>query len=298
VKLLVADSDADQMAMEVGWLRNRGYEVKYALSPARIRSLWVEYHPDLAIIEPKMVGMDILGLCRELQLTHDALVLAVASEQDAGTHIRCLESGADAYLVKPFLPAMLLAHIHALSRRVRNTLQRHPSSILTVGPIRVDLLRHELSVHGELKRLTPTESKILYLLAVNAANVCTLGQIVAHVWGYLDKADTMLVKAHIRHLREKIEFDPSNPHHIVTIPGSGYMLVPHVVQEASHSTSSAVSEPAELAILDADRDMPPVLSQRSGIAGGAGGVAMEYGRHLPPHGIDTNYDARIYTDAE
>ncbi len=298
VRLLVADSDADQMAMEVGWLRTRGYEVKYALSPEHIRSLWVEYHPDLAIIEPTIAGSDMLGLCRELQFTHDALVLAVASEQDAGTHIRCLESGADAYLPKPFLPAMLLAHIHALSRRVRNTLQRQPSSILTVGPISVDLLRHELSVEGELKRLTPTESKILYLLAANAANVCTLGQIVAHVWGYLDKADTMLVKAHIRHLREKIECDPSNPHHIVTIPGSGYMLVPHGVQVASDSASSAVSEPAERAIRDMDRDVPLVPSQRSGIAGKAGGVAREPGWHLPLHDVDVNYEVRVNTDTE
>jgi DNA-binding response OmpR family regulator len=293
MKLLVADSDADQMAMEVGWLRARGYEVKYALNPERIRSLWIEYRPDLAIVEPEIAGTDILGLCRELQPMHDALVLVVCCEQDAGTYVRCLESGADAYLVKPFLPAMLLAHIHALSRRVRNTLQQHPSSIVTVGPIRIDSLRHELSVHGEFKTLTPTESKLLYLLAVNANNVCTLGQIVAHVWGYRDKADTILVKAHIRHLREKIELDPSNPRHIVTIPGSGYMLVPHVVQEAAGNGSAAVSESDELGLLDKDNDIPPVLTHRPDIADASGSMEIGFGGNAPPHGTGIDHDAWI-----
>ncbi|HEX6540437.1 MAG TPA: response regulator transcription factor [Ktedonobacterales bacterium] len=295
MKLLVADSDADQMAMEVGWLRTRGYEVKFALSPDRIRSLWVEHHPDLAIVEPTLVGTDILGLCRDLRLTHDALVLAVSSEQDANTQIRCLESGADAFLAKPFLPAMLLAHIHALSRRVRNTLLRHPSSILTAGPIRVDSLRHELSIQGKVKRLTPTESKMLYLLAANANNVCTLGQIVAHVWGYADRADTMLVKAHVRHLREKIEIDPSNPRHIITIPGSGYMLVPHVDQQIPEPEPLALSESSQMiAALDVDHDMPQVLRQRADGEDVVSIAEINVVRRLPNRDTDTDYGARIF----
>src|SRR2546430_7405073 len=160
--------------MEVAWLQTRGYDVKHALSPERFRSLWIEHQPDLAVVEPDLGGVDILALCRELRLTHDALVLAIGTEQDAATHIRCLKSGADAYMVKPFLPAMLLAHMHALSRRVRNSLVGHPPSIVHVGSIRVDSLRHEASVRGTLRRLPTTGSKILYLLAVNANNVCSL----------------------------------------------------------------------------------------------------------------------------
>jgi DNA-binding response OmpR family regulator len=241
VKLLVADSDVDMVEMLTSWLRTRGYQVKYALTAERIRSEWIEQQPDLVIVETGLKGVDALGLCRELRGTHDALILAVTGAADAGAQVRCLESGADAYLAKPFLPAQLLAHIHALSRRVRSTLLRDPSSILTVGPIRVDSLRHEVSVHGRTMRLTPTESKLLHLLAVNANDVCTSEQIVAHVWGYGNESDTTLIKAHIRHLREKIERDPSSPKYLVTVAGSGYMLVRQPNQQITdvHSASFA-----------------------------------------------------------
>lgn len=257
MKLLVADSDTDQVEMMTGWLRTRGYEVKCALSAERIKSVWIEQRPDLVIVEPRLAGVDALGLCRELRATHDALVLATAAQRDEDTYIRCLESGADAFLVKPFLPAMLLAHIHALSRRVRNTLLKHPSSVLTIGPIRLDSLRNEVSVHGKVARLTPTESKLLYLLAVNASDVCTLEQIVTHIWGYGEEGDKMLIKAHIRHLREKMERDPSRPRYIVTIAGSGYMLarVPDdvstpVAQVAQQGTAASIGSASPVAAYD------------------------------------------------
>ena len=258
MKLLVADSDADMVEMLTSWLRTRGYEVKYALSTERIRSAWIEQQPDLVIVDTGLNGVDALALCRELRGTYDALVLAVASRADAEIQVRCLESGADAYLVKPFLPAQLLAHIHALSRRVRSTLLWHPSSILMVGPIRVDTLRNEVSVHGKVVRLTPTESKLLHLLAVNANDVCTLDQIVAHVWGYSDEADTTLIKAHVRHLREKIERDPSKPCYILTVAGSGYMLVRQPDQRISDTTTDATAEAARLVYL---ADSPEVARQ-------------------------------------
>jgi len=264
VKFLVADSDANQIAMEVAWLRTHGYDVKYALSPEQFQSLWVEHRPDLAIVEPKIAGVDILALCRELRLTHDALVLATPAEQDVGTHIQSLESGADAYMVKPFLPAMLLAHIHALNRRVRNALVGHPPAIVDVGAIRVDSLRHEVSVRGNLKRLTPTESKILYLLAVNANNVCTLAQFVAYVWGYGEKGDTLMVRAHIRHLREKIELNPSNPCHIITITGSGYMFVPDMGPQIVDTRSDSTSNSATVGNLGSEHDGPSILDRDVG----------------------------------
>lgn len=244
MKLLIADSDTDLVEMLTSWLRTRGYQVKHALNVERIRAEWIEQQPDLVIVDTKLKGVDTLGLCRDLRDTHDALVLVLAVDKDVATQIRCLESGADAYLVKPFLPSQLLAHIHALSRRVRRTLMRNPASILAVGPIRMNAVRHEVSVDGVVSRLTPTESKLLHLLAVNANDVCTLDQIVAHVWGYGEPSDTALVKAHIRHLREKIERDPGHPRYITTVAGSGYMLV--------RQPDKVATAPASLPFTEAD----------------------------------------------
>lgn len=210
--------------MLTGWLRTRGYTVHYAFTADRIRTAWLEREPDLVILDVGMAGVDALAICREMRTHRDALILAMTADRDSQMEIHCLESGADAFLPKPFMPKQMLAHIHALARRVRSTLQRQPSSIMTVGPIHFDASRNEVTVNGHVSRLTPTESRILQILAANTGDVCTLNQIVSHAWGYGDEGDTYLIKAHIRHLREKIEPVPSKPRFIRTVPGVGYSL--------------------------------------------------------------------------
>ncbi len=231
MKLLVVDSDRDLVEMLTGWLRMHGYEVCRAYNGERAQKEWLEQRPDLVIIDPALKDVDALALCRDLRSKHDALILVVTDGKDMQDEVRALEAGADDYLRKPFFPAQLLARIRAVSRRARSTLEQRPSSIVTVGPIRIDSLRNEVSVYGRTIRLTPTESKLLHLLAVNANDVCTADQIVSHVWGYEDAGDTSLIKAHIRHLRQKIEPDPAQPCYILTVSGVGYTLVRRALEE-------------------------------------------------------------------
>jgi DNA-binding response OmpR family regulator len=225
MKLLVIDSDRDLVEMLTSWLKTLGYEVYRAYDAERARTEWLEQKPDLVILDTALKDIDMLALCRELRTRHDALVLVVTDGKDVQDEVRCLESGADDYLRKPFFPSQLLARIRAVSRRARSSLERRPSSIVTVGPICVDSLHNEVTIHGKTARLTPTESKLLHLLAISANDVCTANQIVTHVWGYDGDGDAGLIKAHIRHLRQKIEPDPSNPHYILTVPGVGYTLI-------------------------------------------------------------------------
>lgn len=225
VKLLLVDSDRDMVDMLSGWLRTHGYEIRLAHTGERARFAWIEYRPDLVIIDSAMRDVDALSLCHSLQTTQDALVMVVTAESDVQTEIRCLESGIDDFLRKPFHPRQLLARIHALTRRSRTTLSLRPVSITQVGPLRIDSLRNSVTVYDKVVRLTPTESKLLHMLALNANDVCQLEQIVTHVWGYDGEGDTNLIKAHIHHLREKIELDPSNPRFILTVPGVGYTLL-------------------------------------------------------------------------
>lgn len=130
-----------------------------------------------------------------------------------------------------------MAHIRALSRRNRSTLALRPSSVITVDPLRVDSLHNQVSLHDQVARLTPTESKLLHLLAINANNVCTASQIVTHIWGFGNDGDTSLIKAHIRHLRQKVEPDPATPHYILTVPGVGYTLVRRSEAESAADSS-------------------------------------------------------------
>lgn len=225
MKLLVIDSDRDLVEMLTSWLKTLGYEVYRAYNAERAKVEWIEQRPDLVILDTALKDVDTLAMCRELRKEHDALVLIVTDGKDVQDEVRCLESGADDYLRKPFFPSQLLARIHAVGRRARSTLERRPSSIVTVGPLYIDSLHNEVKINGKIARLTPTESKLLHLLAINANDVCTASQIVTHVWGYDGDGDVCLIKAHIRHLRQKIEPDPGNPRYILTVPGVGYTLI-------------------------------------------------------------------------
>src|SRR6266478_1886252 len=227
MKILVVDPDRDLVEMLTSWLKTLGYEVWRAYSGERAKLEWEEQQPDLVLLDTALTDVDALAMCRDMRHQHDALVFVITDGTDWQDEMRCLESGADDYLHKPFFPTQLLARIHALSRRSRFTLERRPSAIIHVGPICVDSLHNEVSIHGKTAHLTPTESKLLHLLAINASDVCSADQIVTHVWGYDGDGDACLIKAHIRHLRQKIEPDASNPQYILTVPGVGYTLVHH-----------------------------------------------------------------------
>jgi len=240
MKLLVIDSDRDLIEMLTSWLKTLGYEVHRAYTADRAKQEWLEQKPDLVIMDTALKDADMLAMCRELRSKHDALVLVVTDGKDVQEEVRCLESGADDYLRKPFFPSQLLARIRAVSRRARSTLEKRPSSIVTVGPICVNSLHNEVAIFDKTIRLTPTESKLLHLLAVNANDVCTANQIVTHVWGYDGDGDSSLIKAHIRHLRQKIEPDPGNPFFILTVPGVGYTLTRRSAEEEPEE----IEEPA------------------------------------------------------
>src|SRR5947209_7639611 len=142
MKLLVIDNDRDLVEMLTSWLKTLGYEVHRAYTGERAMIIWEEQQPDLVIIDTTLKDVDALAMCREIRHRHDALVLVLTDGKDVQDEVRCLESGADDYLRKPFFPSQLLARIHALSRRGRPTLSQHPSSIISVGPICIDSLQN------------------------------------------------------------------------------------------------------------------------------------------------------------
>src|SRR5256714_14939594 len=243
MKLLVVDSDRDLVEMLTSLLKTLGYEVHRAYTVEHAKTAWLEQEPDLVILDSALKDADALKMCREMRSKHDALVLIVTDGKEVQDEVHCLNSGADDYLRKPFFPSQLLARIRAVSRRARSTLEQRPSSIITVGPIRVDSLHNEVSVHGKPSRLTPTEGKLLHFLATNANDVCTSEQIVTHVWGYDGEGDVSLIKAHIRHLRQKVESNPGKPRYIMTVPGVGYTMVrrPALEQEAKDAARPLLS---------------------------------------------------------
>ena len=238
MKILVVDPDRDLVEMLTNWLKTLGYTVYWAYTGEQAKIVWEEQQPDLVILDTNLRDVDALNMCRDMRGKHDALVVVTTDDQDPQREVTWLESGADDYLRKPYPSDQLLAHIQQLARRGRSTRAQLPSSIITVGPICVDASHLKVSVAGKTTSLTAMESKLLHFLAVNANKVFTASQIGFHVWGFSNDDYTGLVKVYIRHLRQKVEPDPNNPIYILTVPGAGYTLVSHDLDEAVQETST------------------------------------------------------------
>src|SRR5438105_5538887 len=102
MKLLIVDPDRDLVEMLKSWLKTLGYEVYRAYTGERAKREWEEQEPDLVLLDTGVKDVDALALCREMRHTHDALVLVITEGKDVQDEVRCLESGADDYLRKPF----------------------------------------------------------------------------------------------------------------------------------------------------------------------------------------------------
>ncbi|MEO8952962.1 MAG: response regulator transcription factor [Ktedonobacteraceae bacterium] len=230
MKLLFVDADLHCVEMFTGWLRTRGYEVHCASTEEHAKIVWKKQLPDLVILSTTLKDVDTMAMWREMYTRHDTLAIALTEGKDVEEEVRWLESGVDDYLRKPFLPALLLARIHAVSRRVRSLLAPNASFIISGGSLRVNSLYNEVTIDGKVAHLTLTESRLLHVLAVNANTACTASQIVAHLWGLENDKTLNLIKYHIYRLRKKIEPNPSNPCYILTLPGEGYTLATKVIR--------------------------------------------------------------------
>ncbi len=239
MKILVVDTDRDWAEMLTSWLKKLGYEAYLASTGELAKIAWEKQQPDLVILDTNLRDVDALNVCREMQGKHDAPVLVTTDDQDPQHEVIWLESGADGYLRKPYSLAQLPAYINdALARRGRPNLAQLPSSIITVGPICVDTSHLQVSVDGKTYSLTAIEGMVLHFLVVNANTVCTASQIGSYVWRVNNDGNTILIKVAIRHIRQKVEPDPNNPTYILTIPGVGYTLVNHDLDEAVQQTST------------------------------------------------------------
>jgi two-component system response regulator RegX3 len=132
-----------------------------------------------------------------------------------------LELGADDYVTKPYSKAELVARIRAVLRR-QNEPETIPTGVITAGPVRIDVERHQVNINDQLVALPLKEFELLEFLVRNSGRVLTRTQLIDRVWGSDYFGDTKTLDVHVKRLRAKIESDPANPVYIQTIRGLGY----------------------------------------------------------------------------
>jgi DNA-binding response OmpR family regulator len=223
-RILVVEDDAAILRGLRDNLASESYEVITAADGAEGLRLSQDGEPDLIILDlmlPKLSGYEI---CRKLrdQGSH-VPILMLTARGDEADRILGLDIGADDYVSKPFSVRELLARVRALLRR--SDPQRAPLDQLTFGDVVVDFLQYEARKKGQPVEMTPKEFGVLRYLAVRAGEVIQRQQLLEEVWGYENYPTTRTVDNHIASLRAKLEDDPAEPRHLLTVHGVGYKFV-------------------------------------------------------------------------
>ncbi len=219
--LVVEDDDGIRLSLTLA-LEDEGHEVVGVGSAEAGLDACAASPPDAVLVDLTLPGMDGYDLIRALRRSSDVPIVVVSARNDTHDIVAALEAGADDYVVKPVAVKELAARLRALRRRTRSTPADEDSSVV-VGPLQIRPSAGEVLLDGEPVALTRTEFRLLCELGGQIGKVLSRGQLLTRVWEY-DFGDERLVDVHVGRLRRKIEADPSEPRHLVTVRGLGYKL--------------------------------------------------------------------------
>ncbi len=216
--LVVEDEPQIRKLLEIN-LQNNDFKVLFAQTAHEGIALTASHNPDLVLLDlglPDKNGLEVLTELREWY-TKPILILSV---QNSETNIvQALDLGANDYLTKPFRMGELMARIRTA---IRNNQRDETQQVILSGTLQINLANRTVTKNNEALKLTPTEYKLLILLAKNGGRVLTHQFILKEVWGVGFQTDTQYLRVFVGQLRKKIEENPNQPAHIITESGVGY----------------------------------------------------------------------------
>jgi two-component system, OmpR family, response regulator RegX3 len=218
--LVVEDEESFSDALSY-MLRREGFEVSIAGTGPDALSQFDRSGADLVLLDLMLPGLSGTEVCRTLRAKSNVPVIMLTARDSEIDKVVGLELGADDYVTKPFSSRELVARIRAVLRR-RTEPDETNAAVLESGPVRMDVDRHVVTVGGAVVAMPLKEFDLLELLLRNAGRVLTRGQLIDRVWGADYVGDTKTLDVHVKRLRAKLEPDPSNPRHLVTVRGLGY----------------------------------------------------------------------------
>lgn len=223
-RVLVADDDKKTVALVKLYLERDGYSVLTAHDGKQALAMARELRPDLVVLDIMMPELDGLDVCRLLRAESNVPIIMLTARTTEGDRITGLDLGADDYVSKPFSPGELAARARAILRRVAEQEAEEGPHVLELGSLKVDFRRHEAALDGGPVSLTPTEFKLLKVLAADPGRAFSRAQLVDRVLGAGYEGYERTIDVHMLNLRRKIEPDASHPTYLLTVYGVGYKL--------------------------------------------------------------------------
>ena len=218
--ILIIEDEIELSKILSSYLEKANYQVMTAEQGDKGLELWSEKKPDLVILDLNLPGMDGLDIAREIRRKADTPIIMVTARVEETDRLIGLELGADDYITKPFSPREVVARVRAVLRRAGTT-QESPD-VLRLGSLEIDRSGHEV-VRGDLRiDLTPTEFKLLEVMASQPGRVFSRLQLLEATQDDVYEGYERTIDAHVKNLRAKIEPDPRNPIFIETVFGVGY----------------------------------------------------------------------------
>jgi DNA-binding response OmpR family regulator len=225
--ILLVDDDALLRRSLAYDLEKTGYRVSTAADADNALALAQLDRPDLILLDIGLPGKDGLAAIRAFQDAMDVPIIFLTARRREFDQVLGLELGADDYITKPFDPDVLLAHIKAVLRRAQRASPiPTQSATLTAGDLVIVPDSHRVTIGGQPMALAPREFSLLHALAIKAGHIVSVDELLTRVWGAEYVGEPQVVYVHIRWLREKLEQDPSHPRRILSVRGSGYVLIP------------------------------------------------------------------------
>ncbi len=223
-RVLVVDDEAIVRDVLTRYLEREGFQVEAAADGEAALELAARSWPDIVVLDLMLPKVDGLEVFRRLRDLGDVPVVMLTAKGEEIDRLVGLELGADDYVSKPFSPREVVARIRAVLRRGDRAAR--DGGPLVVGRLEIDRERREVRRDTSSIHMTRKEYDLLELLASHPGRTFTRVDLLEKVWDYAWNGDSSTVTVHIRRLREKIEDDPSDPRHLVTVWGIGYRFEP------------------------------------------------------------------------
>ncbi|WP_425059892.1 Alkaline phosphatase synthesis transcriptional regulatory protein PhoP [Sporomusa carbonis] len=220
--VLLVDDDAKLVKLLKIYFEKDGFIAYTAADGIDALMAVREHKPDIMVLDLMMPGLDGWEVCRRLRKDNDIPIIMLTARDEESDRLVGLELGADDYVTKPFSSKEVVARAKVILRRTNRSVLRKEA--IKIGGLTIDMDSYQVSRDGEAVDLTPTEFKIVELLATNPGKVYSRLQIAEQVHGYTFEGYERTIDAHIKNLRRKLEANPKEPVYIQTVYGLGYKL--------------------------------------------------------------------------